>query len=163
MTKRNLWIAMFVAAVGLLGAACDCQLEDVDTVIEDFESCGGLEHCGWNIAGGTARLTPTFHSAKQGLELSRGASASFSARIRTEEIHVVSNCPRGMVLHLDGQPYRLSATTQDHQPWYRLAVVVSRGGDDVSSLAVENTNNRSCIIDDIRSIDDVCLEDDYGP
>ncbi len=160
MTQR--WISCALALGTLLIAAgCDCQLEDVDTVIEDFESCGNIPLCGWTATDPSgARLTTTFHPSEHGLELQPGVAATFPTSIRTEEIHVVSDCRTGIILHLDGRPFRMVATSQGSQPFYRLAVVVSRGGDDVGSLGIENMSGRTCVIDDVRSIDDVCLEDD---
>lgn len=142
-------------------SGCDCQLEEVDTVIEDFEACGSIPLCGWTATDPSrARLTTTFHSSQHGLELDDGVAASFGASVRTEEIHVVSNCRDGLVLHVGDRPFRLVATSQDAQPYYRLAVVISSGGQQVSSLGVENTSGRKCIIDDVRAIDDVCIDND---
>jgi hypothetical protein len=142
-------------------AGCDCQLEDVDTVIETFEGCGNIPLCGWTATqADAARITTTFHDAEHGLELRPGVAASMATSVRTEEIHVVSDCRSGIILHVDGRPFRMVATSQGSQPYYRLAVVVSSGGDEIREIGFENQSGRTCVIDDVRTIDDVCIEDE---
>ena len=145
--------------VGLTLSACDCVEQEVSRVIEDFEACGGDSTCGWEPSDRqSVSLTTTFHPGEHGLLLRGGSAASKRGTVTAEEIHVVSDCRDDLVLHLNDRPFRLQATTEDRQPWYRLAVVVSNTGTDVESLGIENAGSRPCIVDEIRAIDEVCVD-----
>ena len=159
MTTQKVIRCCATLACALVLSACDCYQEEVNRVIENFESCGSSPTCDWEpSAPGDVQVTTTFHPGEHGLLLAPQSAIRQTGTVNAEEIHVVSNCAGGLILHLNDRPFRLQATTGDDQPWYRLAVVVSTSGTAVTSLGIENTNNRPCVIDEIRAIDEICID-----
>ena len=140
--------------------ACECK--ETNVVLDDFQFCD--DGCGWQAeSGAPLETTRTFHSAERGLIIPPGVLAQRVDGAKAEEFHVVSNCPTGLVVYTSpeegAQPFFLHATTSERDnAWYRLAVVISDPGQRFDYLAIKNTTDSACIIDQVRVFDLVtCL------
>ena len=144
----------------VLGCAACC--ETVDEVAEDFEDCESPT-CGWMaLKGSEPAQRRTFHSAEHGLLIESGGQVAKAISFRADEVQLVSNCPTGLALALrtpGGEalpPMQMAATTSERDnAWYRLAVVIGTQVA-VGRVALENTTDQDCIVDQLRTLEVEC-------